>query len=571
MDAKAYNKESIILKALLIAMIACIALLLSGSFLLGYEDSINALITLFNKAERKEFVFAIATQNLFSSVQIYLVVLLFVSSGLLWFLWNKLEVLLTSISISFKTLIKDSAGFYLSMTRMERWISGIILMSLVFYKLHLMFNLPVNSDEIWMFQSYGKNSPLLSFFWYPLPSNHVLQTFASRIFLYFSPYSLVSMRIPVVLTGIVAFILYCVIADTFFNNKKMTLLSALLFSASAGVNTSLIYARGYAFTMFFTLLLIYYMIKIFREENGNVGNYVMVFISIVLGFVSVFSFAYNFVTVVVFFIIYSVIKGKAQLAKKLILISILSIVTVLIIYGPIFIVNGWDAVFIPPHTSEYLDTVLKDHIRVKIIDWFVGVHFAAPAIMTILAVLPVILWFLKKDETSRLILGLSFFSMFIPWIVMFGHNVYPFGRMLNYIWIFISIDIGLLISIFKVRMNENIVVLSMIVLLLIVFGINEMSFENGVFGKHIRTGHHSEKIVVKLMAENRRNVYFENSEYSMMAEYLYAKSGKPISFAYENNGTIDAIVISKATAPAPWILEKFKLTYQDEDVCVYVP
>lgn len=552
-------------------MIACIALMLSGSLLLGYEQSINVLITLFNKEERKEFVFSIATRDLFANVQTYLVVLLLVSSGFLWFVWNKLGFFLTSILISFKTLIDDCISFYWSMTRMERLVAGLILFSLIIYRLYLMFNLPVNSDEIWMFQSYGKNSPLLSFFWYPLPSNHVLQTFVSRIFLYFSPYSLVSMRFPVVLTGIAAFILYCVIADTFFNNKKHTLLSSLIFIASAGVHTSLVYARGYAFTLLFTLVLLYYLLKILREENNGSGNYAMVYLSILLGFVSVFSFAYNFVTVVGFFIICLFIKGKSLKAGKLIFISILSIVSVLIIYGPIFIVNGWDAVFIPPHTNEYLDTVLKDHIRVKIIDWFVGVHVAAPAIMAILAVLPVILWFLKKDETSRIILALSIFSMIVPWVVMFGHNVYPFGRMLNYIWIFIAIEVGVLFSFFKIRMNEKSVVFSMFLVLMVVFGLNEMSLKNGVFGNHLQTGLHSEKIVERLIAENRKNIYFENSEYSMMAEYLYAKSELPISFSYSKNEAVDAIVISRATTPAPWILENFKLTYQDEDVCIYVP
>ncbi len=571
MGAKGYNKVSVILKILLLAILASIVIMFSGSFLLGYEQSINAIITLFNKEERKEFVFAIATQDLFFKVQIFLVILLLVSSSLLWFFWYKLEDLLSSLNVSIKTIIKDCIAFYWSMTAIERLLAGIILLTLILYRLYLMFNLPVNSDEIWMFQSFGKNNPLLSFFWYPLPSNHVLQTFASRIFLYFSPYSLVSMRFPVVLTGIVTYILYCIIADTFLNNKRNTLLSAVIFFASAGVNTSLVYARGYAFTMLFTLLLIYFILKNFREGKNSSGNYVILYISIVLGFVSVFSFAYNFVTIVGFFIVYLFFKGRIQEAGKLIAISLLSIVTVLIIYGPIFLVNGWDAVFIPPHTNEYLDTVLKDHIRVKIIDWFVGVHSAAPLIISAVAVLPIILWFVKKDESSRLILTLSIFSMLIPWVIMFGHNVYPSGRMLNYIWIFIAIEVGILFSVIKIKMNEKFFSFSLLFAVITVIGLNELSIKNGVFGKHIRTGLHSEKIAEKLLAENRRNVYFENSEYSMMAEYLYAKSGMPISFAYSKNQSVDAVVVNKASTPAPWILDNFKLKYQDENVCIYVP
>ncbi|GAL86263.1 hypothetical protein CHU_1328 [Sporocytophaga myxococcoides] len=552
-------------------MMASIALLLSGSFLLGYEKSINALITLFNKEERKEFVFAIATKELFLKVRIYFMILLVCNFGISLYLWNKLEYLLISLNDTLRSLFKDCIAFYCSMTKTERLLAVIILVSLIWHRLYLMFNLPVNSDEIWMFQSFGKNNPLLSFFWYPLPSNHVLQTFVSRIFLYFSPYSLVSMRFPVVLAGIVTYILYCVIADTFLNNKRHTLLSAVIFAASAGVNTSLVYARGYAFTMIFTLLLIYFILKIFREGKSSPGDYAMIYFSIVMGFVSVFSFAYNFVTVVGFFIIYLILKGRVQDAGKLIAFSILSIVTVLVIYGPIFIVNGWDAVFIPPHTNEYLNTVLKDHIRVKIIDWFIGVHDAAPVIISALAVLPVILWFVKKDEVSRLILSLTIFSMLIPWVIMFGHQVYPFGRMLNFIWIFIAIEGGILFSLIKTKMNEKFFSFSLLVALIMVFGLNEISLKNGVFGKHLKTGHHSEKIAEKLLAENRRNVYFENSEYSMMAEYLYAKSGIPISFAYSKNEAVDAVVINRASTPAPWILDKFKLKYQDEDVCIYVP
>ncbi|MCR6642869.1 MAG: hypothetical protein NVV82_28740 [Sporocytophaga sp.] len=306
----AYKKGTVIFKVLLLVIIASIAIMLSVSFLLGYEQSINAIITIFNKEERKEFVFAIVTQDLFSNVQIYMLILVVGGCSILWYLWNKLELLLSSLSLSLKTLIKDCIAFYRSMSRIERLMAGIILFSLFLYRLYLLVNLPVNSDEVWMFQSYGKNSPLLSFFWYPLPSNHVLQTFVSRIFLYFSPYSLVSMRFPVVLTGIVTFILYCVVADTFLNNKKYTLLSALVFLTSAGVHTSLVYARGYAFTMFFTLLLLYFTMKIFWQKNSSAGDYIMIYLSIVFGFLSVFSFAYNFVTVTGFFIICFFIKRK---------------------------------------------------------------------------------------------------------------------------------------------------------------------------------------------------------------------------------------------------------------------
>jgi len=562
-----YKIGSVVVKFMLVATIAGVFVVLSGSLLLGYEQCIHTLLSLFNKKEKKDFVFAIASRNLFINLQIYLVVLLIFCASLLWFLWEKLERGLVFLKGAVAAIPKECLSFYRSMTQAERSFAGCFLIVLILYRSYLMFMLPVNSDELWMFQSYGKNNPLLSFFWYPLPSNHVLQTFVSRIFLYFLPYSIESMRVPVVLTGIVVVVLYCIIADTFIRNKKITLMSAMLFTASAGVNTSLVYARGYAFILFFTLLLMFFLLEIIRGNKNASGNYVMVYLSIVAGFISVFSFAYNFVTVLVFFILYVVAKQRYYEAGKLIMVSLLSILTVLILYGPIIIVNGWNAVFIPSHSSEYLNTVLKDHIRIKIIDWFIGIHEVAPVIMFLFALLPIVVWLVRKDGFSRMLLALSVFAMLVPWVIMFAHKVYPFGRMLNYIWIFVSIDVGLLLSSLKIRVYGWM----LLIVLVLSIGINEWVLKKGVFGKDIATGLHSEKIAEKLMEDNRKNVYFENSHYSMMAEYYYAKSGKPITFSYAKNDAVDAIVLSESTTPDAWMLDKYKLTYQDNKIRIYTP
>jgi len=297
--------------------------------------------------------------------------------------------------------------------------------------LYLAFYLPITYDEAFTFVNFINRGIGVSISFYPAPNNHVLYSVVSSFlnFLNFEnifPFRLISIIFLILSLFMVTKIL---IEDSKkIKNYYFLLLSIFPFTLVYVYQSSL--ARGYSLLVFFTLINIYLLKKILRN-NDNKHLLTFSFFS-ALAFYTIPSYFYSHL---IFCII---LLWKNNFLSFLIKSNLSILFFSLIFYFPIIIFQGFDFIF-QNNLIEKID-YNEFYLFINKAKFILENEIFGISIFFLLALLLISFYFyirIKKVKVFFILLSIIIITIFLPYLMK---SVAP-GRTLQLIYILTPIMI----------------------------------------------------------------------------------------------------------------------------------
>lgn len=413
-------------------------------------------------------------------------------------------------------------------------------------KIYLAIYTPIHYDEAFTYLHFTSEGFLRSATFYPAPNNHVLHSLLTNIS-YYLPFSeTFNLRLPVILiSSITSFLLfYCF---TRLTTGKIAFIITLIFSF---LNPVIYYgynSRGYYLVLLFFLISFYAIIQIIRnrEEPLEQKHYFVVFTcSSILGFYTMPSFLYPFLSLESFLFFTSLLTNSKKLLHYLFYSILLTGLGVALLYGPIIIVSGIESLtnsnsVVPVPRSEVLSD-LSSHFA-STYEYLFSLNFKFIYLFLIFLIIYLLF---KKIRPLEVILCF-YIIIFCPLIIIL-HSLIPFPRT----WIFIIIPVLYLLSLF-LQGIENFYKIERVVF----SGAILISFMHlHIFWDTIRTretfSYEAEKLSAYLMNYDPKNIYIENDLIDINLAYLFLTKGENVRI-FENDPLLkrdyDFLIIGKKT------------------------
>ena len=375
----------------------------------------------------------------------------------------------------------------------------------VFLTIYLMLFIPITYDEAFTFVNFIDRGIFVSAAFYPAPNNHVFYSVISSIVNLFDFKNIIPFRI----LSIIFFILFLILSvKTFLKNSPYLKKHHYLLLAVLPLSLVFIYqsslARGYSLLAFLTLINIYYLQKILKENGDKHLKTFSIFTSL------------TFYTIPSYFYCHVIFCFLILLFKKKSLIFLLKSNAIIFffttfLFFPVIIFQGYDFIF----QNNLIDKIYYKEfffylIKIKTIieDEIFGV-----SIFIILFFLILSFYFSTKIKKSKEFLGLFLIvviSLFLPYLTM---AIAP-GRSLNLVYLFGLIIIFLPAKIVTEKISKkNLIILCLSIQVMLSFNIlRNMPVEKYSTNAEIYT--------IKIL-KNNKNYYFCSNYYDPL--FLYYK------------------------------------------------
>ncbi|RYD57378.1 MAG: hypothetical protein EOP56_08710 [Sphingobacteriales bacterium] len=319
-------------------------------------------------------------------------------------------------------------------------LMGILLINLV-VKGYLAVMFTITYDEAWTYINFTSRGIVSSMSYYPAPNNHIFHSILTNIFSAIPIHETIALRLPSVIANTFLVFLFYIFTRR-LTNEKIAVLLTFVFSFLVPVLYYGFTARGYSLLlMFFTVA--YFMVLRLLESEKNVKRNLFYFsIASILGFYTMPSFLYPYITLNLFLLIVAIKKQQRKIIISSIVGMAVTTVAVLILYMPVFLISGPASVF----SNSYVTPIGRGAVLMKLLphynqtfEYLFNFPFATvPALaITVLACF--------KSERKLL-------AYFNAWIVGFAliipilHSVIPFTRTWIYLIIPVLISLGLVLE-----------------------------------------------------------------------------------------------------------------------------
>lgn len=311
-----------------------------------------------------------------------------------------------------------------------------IIIILVVIKVVLVFIQPFNTDEAWMINTYLDKTTFKAFFRYELPSNHILQTFFSRLSAFIFGYSLTSARLPSLIASSISFYFLYKLCRKFFNYYTSVIL-IVIFSIMHGSLITDSTARGYSISNLLFIMSLLFALKT-SSKNHRTQTTIIYFIVSFLGLLTTPTY------IICYFVsFYMMIKqSKYRYANK-IKIFILTIVLSGSYYLLLIQLGGFNLSIAPFGDPNYFSLFDK---ALSIFKWLFGYPIS-------LFIIPAITLYVLIQRKKRIYNDFYFDLIDISWIVfIISINILPFqGRMVSFIMVTTTLMLGSFINQMKIK------------------------------------------------------------------------------------------------------------------------
>lgn len=339
----------------------------------------------------------------------------------LWLVVTFLTVMVVALTASFSINI----GAFKS--KILKYQCPIIVVFSVFLvrNLVLSYLLPISYDEAFSYLYNVSKGPIISYLYYPGPNNHILFTTLSSFFSFIDAPLFVMRGMNIVLSPLFYVLLFIVVYEK-INQKTAWLFVSLLFLNSSLACYSIV-GRGYLFLTIFSTLLF-----LFRKSR-----WFFVIVSM-CGFLTSPVFLFPFVTV----LFYELLTAKRVDLWAL----IVSFLSTLYFYLPVFIVNGWQAVI----NNSWVQAQGNQTYFRDLIEWLYGLMdwlFVLPYGLFVLLVS--IVWVVlqvKKELVFSNYLRLVFAALVSVLMICIIKQVIPPVRVFVYLIPLILFPVSLFLS-----------------------------------------------------------------------------------------------------------------------------
>ncbi len=292
-----------------------------------------------------------------------------------------------------------------------------------FTTLYLAFFYPLTLDEPMTYYDFIKPPFWHALALYPYPNNHVFSTLLVNLSNEIPGLDLLfRLRLPAVFVSLLTWIFGYRFVRKFYGENVALFVVAV--GAFVVTNMQHAYiARGYAFVMFFVVIGFYSAFNIIKNDNRP-RDWFAFALSSALGAWTMPSYLYPFLSISLLIFIYNYKHLKTQ-----ILYSALVGVLVFLMYSPILIVSGIEALT----DNEFVQTVDRLTVVKSLPGFMLGtvVHiFYAPYYIVIAVFALAIAYTLWRRDKPTIVLWLIF--GLTPCLFLVLHSVLPFFRTFFY-------------------------------------------------------------------------------------------------------------------------------------------
>jgi hypothetical protein len=404
------------IKSLFYLFLALISIGLIVTIFSGYSGSIDLILSAIKTNKTSQDLSNIISASSFRNMQILLFCLLTLNALILW-KFNIAYNLIKNYLAELFHFVVDL--FKLTFTCEYRFLLIIPVFASVYYALVM----PVCYDEGLTYIYFSSKSIFSSISFYPEPNNHVLHSILTN-FTYHIPFggTLFHLRLPSLVVTLFTWMLAYKFIISYFNKQ-----TALVIAALGSMMFMTFYysyqSRGYALLSLFFIASYYNAMGII-SKNDKLENWVWFGVSSVLGFYTMPSFLYPFLTLNVFILVFNLPNFKRQFIT-----NIAVGVTVVCLYLPIIIVNGLNALI----SNTYVKPIARmDVIRrlPSFITTTMNEITGFPWYLVAIILIPSLIYtFIKGDKFQ---IGQFLIFLLAPYALLALHSVIPFPRTFVY-------------------------------------------------------------------------------------------------------------------------------------------
>ncbi|MCF6130452.1 hypothetical protein L1S35_12270 [Flavobacterium sp. AS60] len=412
------------------------------------------------------------------------------------------------------------------------------IMAAVFY----MLTLPVSFDEAATFLLFTNKGFAETVSHYPAPNNHVLHSVITNITKYFPCLSdLVKLRISALLVHITTLIALYKFVSTHFGKK--TALLVLVLSSMLFLNIYYSYmSRGYSLVNLFFICNLFLSFNLIKGENTT-KNWVLFSLFSILGFYTIPSYLYPFLTLNAFIFVL-----QPKYIWKQFLFGLVVVLIVYLLYLPIIINEGLAAITANPYVKSisFLQTIKSLPLfYLYSIQEITGIHWSIFILMLSISIYLI----LKSKNKLDIVFAVTF--ILAPMILLSLQCVIPFARVFNY---YSFVIILLILLPFKDKIEAlNLtyllpVLLSIQLLLLLNFNSRIYAYENKDQAINITAGKIIPKIIGNKKYLSNHSLLTYNLEFELISKGYKNYRIKEVEYNEISADTIskfDYVIINK--------------------------
>lgn len=347
---------------------------------------------------------------------------------------------------AFKVIFKDMCNKYVLLLLIPPLVSA----------LYFAFVMPVSYDEALTYVTFTDNPLIYSISSYPYPNNHILHSIITHITKHI-PISdiLFCLRFSVIIVSMFTWVVIYSFVKRYYSEKVALFTMAITSMLFMSIYYSYM-SRGYALLALFFLVGLFASFNIIKHGSRN-RDWMVFSISNILGFYTMPSFLYPFLTLNLLIFIFNYKNIKQQ-----ILFNIFITLATLLCYTPIILHQGFGV--LTAKIWDRMDAILYFPIYFKNTFYEIfGFHFS---ITIILMAISLVIAILKKKKFAIIlwvVFGLA------PVVLLTAHSVIPFPRTFIYYGFFIVFLIGISISEYIEKINIKLLVPVLLILQIALF------------------------------------------------------------------------------------------------------
>jgi len=418
----------------------------------------------------------------------------------------------------------------------EKTFLALILLAFAIRGLWQMYYFELQYDEAWTYNHFVSKGFIVSLI--SPNNNHILYTLFACITDYFPLEAKYSLRLPAYFGGMATCLLFYIMARSLWN-WRWALVALAWFAFSPGVSIYSMYARGYIFQLFFTVLVFWSTLKILSNAEDSPYYWTMWIVANVLGLYSlpIHTYVLLAINVILFVAIFveRLINWKHWLIANTIVFASTSL-----LYLPLMLTNGVNILVDVATTNSPQGEPFWNY-QDKVSDWLLmGAGRGTPVYwfwLLLILVLVVLFILNRKQLKQRKPIGISIFFLLMPSLLNLFMGSQPPFRVWCFLTVFIAIVIPLIGTQIAPKIKSNVLLIGMMVGL-ISFGLLRVAglSKTGLFKTEIK-GHYAmhwsveldreaKKIAAIMQKENINECYFFSNYDKPLLECYYLREGK---------------------------------------------
>jgi hypothetical protein len=409
----------------------------------GYDNFCHLLLSKLGKLHKEaEFKAQFLTASKFSFIRLVMLTGSGLSLGVSIFAIRRRTKIRCLLHAAVQVL-KDQYAFLLVQERFIRFCLFAVIALQVLLFSYCAYSFPISYDEAWTYLNFTSKSVFTSASYYPAPNNHIFFSILSNISSLLPVHDpKISMRLLNICCSVLCSFLFFKLMRRFYT-RRIALYTLVLLTFSYPISLYSIQARGYELVLLFSLAATYAVIAhLSAPRKRYVWLYV---ISTILGFYTVPSFLYFFVSINLFVLLYAIITKRRMIFRSFVLFDSITAIITAILYAPVILISGLDAVthngYVKPIPLAEVMSRIPGHFS-QSADWFFGVPMFGTCIFFVLWLMTLLITQKEKHPALKQFNLLALLLLIMPPFILLLHRVIPFERT----WIYLAVPLAALIA-----------------------------------------------------------------------------------------------------------------------------